>query len=397
MPEYDDERHESWKRRLEESGGNVILAGLLALFLAVFAVSCGSDSGSPSASPTPIPSQTPSQADTPDESTGFSSIHFISAETGWVSGYLGNGIGGAILNTTDGGDSWQLQYSGARPISALYFISPLTGWALVAPHQGSQESHTLLQTLDGGDTWLEASELVSPSDLQFIEPQLARALVGRGADRELVETTDGGRTWATLATPSNLSSICFSDADHGWAATGDEVLHTTDGGRNWATAFVVPPDLTYASANRISCLGENVAWILLPDGVGLGHRTYALYRTVDAGINWEPVLAHQYQLGVPDRGPAPGSLRLIDQSTAYFTLYCGACGVENYSILATNDAGNSWTSPVAIPGLRSAVIAFHDADRGWAAGASYDSETGMAKAIIFTTADGGQTWTKQYP
>ena len=26
MPEYDDEWHESWKRRLEESGGNVILA-----------------------------------------------------------------------------------------------------------------------------------------------------------------------------------------------------------------------------------------------------------------------------------------------------------------------------------------------------------------------------------
>ena len=351
MPEYDDERHESWKRRLEKSGGNVILAGLLALFLAVFAVSCGSDSGSPSASSTAIPSQTPSQADTPDESTGFSSIHFISAETGWASGYLGDGIGGAILKTTDGGDSWQ-------PVS----------------------------------------ELVSPSDLQFIEPQLARALVGRGADRELVETTDGGRTWATLATPSNLSSICFSDADHGWAATGDEVLHTTDGGRNWPTAFVVPPDLTYASAGHISCLGEDVAWVLLTGGAGSSNWTYALYRTVDAGINWEPVLAHQYpQLDVPDRGAAPGALRLIDQSTAYFTLYCGACGVENYSILATNDAGNSWTSPAAIPGLRSAVIAFHDADRGWAAGASYGPEVGMAKAVILTTADGGQTWTKQYP
>ena len=398
MPEYDDERYESSKRRLGKPRGNVILAGVLALFLAAFAVACGSDSSSPSASLTPIPTQTPSQADTSDESIGFRSIHFISAATGWASGYLGGDIGGAILNTADGGDSWQLQYSGARPISAVYFISPLTGWALVAPPRGSRESHMLLQTLDGGDTWLEASALVSPSSLQFIEPNLARAIVGRGADRELVETTDGGRTWATLATPSNPSSICFSDADHGWASTGDEVLRTTDGGRNWATAFVVPPSLTYASAGRISCLGEDVAWVLLTGGAASSNLTYALYRTVDAGINWEPVLAHQYpQLDVPDRGPSPGALLLIDQSTAYISVYCGACGVENYSILGTKDAGNSWGVPVAIPGLKSATVTFADADHGWAAGASHDPEVGMAEAVILTTADGGQTWTKQYP
>jgi hypothetical protein len=76
-------------------------------------------------------------------------IFFINNQTGWVIGY-GEG---AILKTTDAGQSWVIQHSfptyGAGLPRRLFFIDSLNGWATT----GKPELGNVLQTTDGGDNW----------------------------------------------------------------------------------------------------------------------------------------------------------------------------------------------------------------------------------------------------
>src|SRR5436190_10040560 len=49
---------------------------------------------------------------------------------------------------------------------------------------------------------------------------------------ELAHTTDAGRSWTVVSVDSQVTSVAFVDALHGWAA-GNAFFHTTDGGQTW--------------------------------------------------------------------------------------------------------------------------------------------------------------------
>ena len=109
-------------------------------------------------------------------------IFFVDEWTGWVVGAKVN-EGGAVYATTDGGETWVSQTTGApNYLAGTYFIDAKTGWVV-------------------GD--------------------------------EVYATTDGGATWKAQDVELNgkLRGVSFVDANTGWVAgDGGAILKTTTGG-----------------------------------------------------------------------------------------------------------------------------------------------------------------------
>lgn len=336
------------------------MAGILA-GLAALASACGSDSSStisPTATGTAEPVATP-EVRAPSDT--FTSVHFADDQTGWVAGYSAADGGGVILATTDGGATWQRQLSAEGSINAVKFTDALNGVAALVEYAGRVPiSTTIVQTVDGGQTWSRA-----PDGTEFDDP-------------------------------------CRDAIGNGWTIEQDGVVRRTDdGGRTWQDSFTPPDNLRRLNGVQIECLGDDVVWIALHGEVASSNMTYAVYRTLDGGETWRPALQHQVpELDVPDSGSQPGPIRIVDRSVAFFINHCSACGMYQARIWRTTDGGASWDTPVEIPDLRFANdIQFLDSERGWAVGPSYDQETldYDGPAVILATTDGGKTWTQQYP
>ena len=98
----------------------------------------------------------------------------------------------------------------------------------------------------------------------------------------LIRTTDGGENWEHIQMPINthLSSIQFIDNNTGFIGDwGGNLLTTTDGGYNWNVQHI--ENYTHI---QVFFLDQNYGWLLGSDKI---------YRTTDAGDNWQSFL---YQL-----------------------------------------------------------------------------------------------------
>jgi photosystem II stability/assembly factor-like uncharacterized protein len=164
-------------------------------------------------------------------------VYFVSEDLGWAVGipYSGNPI---ILNTTNGGDNWAIQYTGTYSywLHSVFFVNEQLGWAV-----GGE----ILHTTNGGNDWTLQNTTVLPdlSSVFFIDAQIGW-IVGVGGS--IIKTINGGINWETLVDPSssqhNLESVYFSDTNNGWAAGYHidnqsnyswKIINTTDGGDSW--------------------------------------------------------------------------------------------------------------------------------------------------------------------
>jgi photosystem II stability/assembly factor-like uncharacterized protein len=173
----------------------------------------------------------------------------------------------------------------------------------------------------------------------------------------------------------NLFSACFSTDHDGWVV-GElgRVFHTTDGG----ASFLRSDTGTRSAFLAVACL---------PDGsvVVTGQKGLAM-KSRDLGATWETL----------DTGVTRDLL-----SVSFPTPAQGVAVGDFGTMIRTEDGGKTW-SKVALPtdlALPEDVadivqpgdvllydVAFPTPERGWAVG-----EFG----VIFTTADGGKTWTTQ--
>ncbi len=400
-----------------------ILAVLIGL--ASIAIACGGGSGN--STPTLMTAATPqsTQSVTPNASTGLGlqypfnqiglrSVFFLDAARGWASGYVGGENGGTILATEDGGRTWRRQFTGRSPISGLYFSTPQDGWALESPGQpGAYEKTTLLTTSDGGAHWQPISDLGAPNSLKFFPAQpgwgiaVLEPLGVAGTSGDLARTTDGGKTWMAEDIQFRVRGACFNDLDHGWITSGAQVFHLSRGPDRIADWVPVLTDSLGGQGNhnptKIWCSGTDVAWVLFPYQ-SVFDPGYALYRTIDAGATWEPVLQHEFpSLSLPDSGVGFVDVAIVNRDTAFVTLFscsrfCDDYGGRSY-LLRTDTGGLSWSSPVEIPLQWGSAVSFADPVHGWAVGATEGEGSDRSKAhpAILFTSDGGVTWTPQYP
>lgn len=167
-------------------------------------------------------------------SSTLTAVTFVNASHGWAVGHWG-----AILQTTDGGQNWQLQRSDFaldQPLFSVHFKNAEEGWAVGL-------WSLMLHTVDGGANW-SVVKLPAPAG-------------AKKADR-------------------NLYAI-FADAKGSLFITSEQgrILHSEDNGTNWA----------YTETGYAGSLWTGIA---LNDGTLLaGGLRGTIYRSTDLGMSWQ--------------------------------------------------------------------------------------------------------------
>ena len=155
-------------------------------------------------------------------------VDLIDEKNGWAVGDIGL-MSGAVLRTTDGGQSWQAVSKTDEILAATKFVSPTRGW--VAGYAGR-----IQRTDDGGLTWqVQRAEHEGEvlNSIFFLDADRGWAAGGSGL---LLSTADGGDNWETIRTgrAEDFWSVKFLTRDRGLIAGEDGlILATEDGGREW--------------------------------------------------------------------------------------------------------------------------------------------------------------------
>lgn len=173
------------------------------------------------------------QAKSVPVSSTLNSVSFVDAKVGWAVGHWG-----AILKTTDGGETWKLQRSDVKvdqPLFSVYFKNEHEGWAVGL-------WSLLLTTRDGGATWGNLSLPNPPGaskadrNLFCIFPDRSGGLAISAERGTIVRSEDDGKTWTYVDTGYKGSLWAGTVLDEGtWLAGGlrGSILRSTDQGQSW--------------------------------------------------------------------------------------------------------------------------------------------------------------------
>jgi photosystem II stability/assembly factor-like uncharacterized protein len=413
--------------------------------VALLAVGCGSApstaqaapstsisvSARPSSAPSPSAPRTPVVLPSPDDTcqgagSGTSTVQiagagvavpplaaveFASAQQGWVAG------SGQILATSDGGQTWQAQYSGPAKLDQVDFIDAAHGWA-VGPN-------AVLTTSDGGKTWTSLPEPCTPlRSVHFVTPELGYAIAGGSGVRldagvpataaggVLLATTDGGRSWQQVpGAPASAETVCFASPSDGFLGTPGRIWRSTDGGRLWTVSFTEPPRAPGAAQGVpgdtavLECAGDSAAWALfLGSGAAMNHAPYIAYATQDAH-SWHVLFEETYtesailpSVHAPEGpGTYPGPFSAISPDSAAFLGWIPPKGLGVAPLEMVTDDGTGRAMLGDVGGVTQAYgAAFVSATQGWVIGTDQTTPGKVGGDVIEATADGGHTWTRQY-
>lgn len=324
--------------------------------------------------------------------TALLSVEFSSSTTGWATG------GNRVVRTTDAGAHWAVAYQRARAgFFTVDAYNDRDAWALGA--------HGIARTTDGGQSWRWVafgslpSTCPAISSIDFSSPRRGVAISGQ----TLLRSTDGGRTWTTLPSPSRLQSVCFSDADHGWAGAHGQVYRTVDGGVKWHLNESGPKvsksirDLTEA---YVQCAGPTAGWAELDTAdVGMNQEQHFGYHLSAAGS--QPIFDEGYFSagGLPklpsSPGPEPATFSAISPTEAAYVDFCGPCGYGASELGIVTDTTHVGASHRVAHLVGAQGAAFLSATDGWVVGETSVVSKHPHWRIEHTT-DGGATWTTQY-
>jgi len=177
----------------------------------------------------------------------FYDVQAVSKDRAFVVGY-----GGKILETTNGGFSWDTRTSGTDlALYAVRFLDEQHGFI-------SGQDGLILHTDDGGKTWQkqESNAVFQDKDgskqslflfgLYAVDADNAWAVGDRSI---LTSTHDGGRTWTARKVPMEADmtggeslaaadpifyDVRFIDTQNGWiVGEFGKIMHTADGGETW--------------------------------------------------------------------------------------------------------------------------------------------------------------------
>jgi photosystem II stability/assembly factor-like uncharacterized protein len=264
---------------------------------------------------------------------------FVRGNRVWVVGQEG-----LILYSADGGKTWQKQNSGTKVyLFSIFFANDDHGFAV-------GDRATLTETTDGGKTW-KAREIASANegagsefalamqdpvlyDIRFTSEQTGWIA---GEFGHLLKTTDGGQTWtphqASLMTPESgitdpmdlptfFGEFMISDQEGFAAGIDGKIARTKDGGTTWRFE---PMKLAYPLVDPLYqpyVTPDNHAWAI--GGAG-------------EVLHLEP---GQTEWTRADMGmPLFIWMRGIDFADAQHGWLVGGYG----TVLRTNDSGKTWT------------------------------------------------------
>ncbi len=368
---------------------------------------------------TPLPTETPSATPLPPTETPaptptitvtlplnsqygppLLSIHMFTPMRGW--GVLEN----QLLATNDGGFTWAGvpvpggQFSG---YNGAFFKNEREAFILVAASDGSN-SGTLNYTADGGQTWESNPVPMSSGRIQFMPDTNLEGLIFQTlgaatgsmpvAVYQSLNRVSWLRTFAHvqpeelngLPYAGNKNGFFFVNLSVGWL-TGSEpvensfyLFRTSDAGRNWERVNLpLPPDVQ-------TFMAETHPPVIFRDGKGFlpvdflaptgGESLRYFYYTEDSGATWAP------------RGSLPrGTVyEFADANTGW-----AWAGRE---LFYTVDGALTWVSlPVSFPAREAATcLNFIDTRNGWLI--TVDDKS---RVHLYRTSDAGSTWSVVIP
>lgn len=171
-------------------------------------------------------------------------VQFLNEKVGYISAEKG-----VILSTQDGGTNWKSTIIDTmRDYKGLYFINADTGWIAGTGNWGNYVwgySGQIQRTTDGGETWEKqygSDTLVTYpieddwfEDIKFINSQVGYAVAGG----ILYSTTNSGDKWEKEGSVMQyLINIDVINIDTIWGC-GDIFASTTDNGKTWFQNAVI--------------------------------------------------------------------------------------------------------------------------------------------------------------
>ncbi|MBB6677102.1 WD40/YVTN/BNR-like repeat-containing protein [Cohnella lubricantis] len=368
-----------------------------------------------------VPAPSPSAPPAPSGNSGtaalrLSQVQFADAEHGWTSGALGDSPSALVWRTTNGGRAWHAAALGNGVQDAAFGMADRQhGWA-VGPSDCQFVSGTsvcgklaILNTRDGGATWQSQWAKDDPkagSDNEVEAVNAATAYVRAGPS--VWKTTDGGSNWLEASIPSSEASpyqISFVDESVGFAAgrMGTEcpekglvpsspnadcktaVWKTTDGGKSWKKLAHAPRHGGAWYPADIQFVDKRNGYLLL---VNPNTHGSLLYSTANGGIGWK-----LRNTKIPGARPYPVKLEFVTPRTGYVPLRVGAGPVDG-GLLRTVNGGAAFTQ-VKDPRLVSVEDAdFITARRGFVISLNPDNPT---STLLLGTTNGGGSWTDLTP
>lgn len=232
-------------------------------------------------------------------------VHAVDQERVWAvgGGIPGPGaLGGVIMKTVNGGDTWENALVHEEPLFGLCFFAGVKGIAVgdfdtALPSGGA--GPTILSTTNGGSTWPQRnpdSDGLSLTDVECTNDGRTAFAVGGLAndpapgfsiEAQVLKSTDSGVSWTHLDSNINdeMYDAFFLDPTHGYlVGSAGKVYRTTNG-----ASFSLAATLTAASGialalSEINCLDMDNCWVTT-GGEVVYHTTngFESYDRVDTG------------------------------------------------------------------------------------------------------------------
>lgn len=250
----------------------------------------------------------------------FNQIFFLNENNGFIVGGQ-RGKSGEIYKTTDGGNSWDLNFYTNRSLYAINFLNDSVGFA-------GGESLTLLKTWDQGETWEDFQFPYYPDSLyrvpfkkiEFVNDTTVYLTGGMYFDRGLIaKSSNQGSWWNWYLFDYELSSSHFFKLNDGIFSGYGHFIVTRDG----ASSFeVIDFDDDFFTA--VYFLNDEIGFACGYDG--------GVYKTYNAGNQWEVLI------GSNNLWKKRVHLNDILMLNADKGIVVGNNGV----ISLTYDGGNSW-------------------------------------------------------
>lgn len=228
-------------------------------------------------------------------------VFFLDANRGWsVNG------SGRIYHTTDGGESWALQWQrNGSYFRCVGFIDSLHGFVGnigTNYFPGVTDVMPLYRTSDGGQTWaaVPPTQIQGPMPtglcaIQVIDNQHVVAAGRVGGPATLIRSSDGGATWQSTSLASSIQMITdvyFSSPDTGYVFGGTnanvqfsraKIIRTVDGGQTWTTVYT--GERTFELCWKASFVGSVAYATLLNYAPNYPERYLA--KTTNGGQSWQ--------------------------------------------------------------------------------------------------------------
>jgi photosystem II stability/assembly factor-like uncharacterized protein len=214
----------------------------------------------------------------------------------------------------------------------------------------------------------------------------------------VLRTVDAGVTWSVVPVPG-AEDLDFRDIEAFDAKTAyvlsigagekSRIYKTADSGRTWSLQFTNPDANAFYDAMAFFDKDRGLA---VGDPVD-GRAT--ILRTVDGGKTWERLPAERVPAALTGDGAFAASgtcLVTAEKAHAWF----GTGGAARARVFHTPDGGETWTvanTQITAGNESSGIfsLAFADKMDGIAVGGDYRQEKATGDNMQFTT-DGGATW-----